>query len=117
MNPYVDLGLTLHYFFTRKVLFVRYSSAFIGFPGGFGTLDELFEVLTLRQTEKIQAFPVILVGTDYWRGLLDWLTDPMCRDGRIEAVDIERIVCTDDFDEIIEVVEAADHRRPRTSPN
>ena len=69
LNPYVDLPLMFHYFFTRKVMFVRYACAFVCLPGGFGTLDELFEVLTLRQTQKIRARPVILVGTDYWRGL------------------------------------------------
>jgi uncharacterized protein (TIGR00730 family) len=112
-NPYVDLPLTFHYFFTRKVMFVRYASAFVCFPGGFGTLDELFEVLTLRQTEKIHSFPVILVGTEYWRGLLDWLSDPVCREGKIHPLDIERIVCTDDHDEVVRIVEAAEHRRPR----
>src|SRR3954465_9113872 len=94
MNPYVDLGLTLHYFFTRKVLFVRYSSAFVCFPGGFGTLDELFEVLPLRQTGKIRDFPVILVGSDYWRGLFDWLKDPVAAEGKIAPEDVEQIVCT-----------------------
>jgi uncharacterized protein (TIGR00730 family) len=113
MNPYVDLGLTLHYFFTRKVLFVRYSSAFVCFPGGFGTLDELFEVLTLRQTGKIQAFPIVLFGSDYWRGLFDWLTDPVSRDAKIEPVDVERIVCTDDPDEVVRIIGEAEHRRPR----
>ena len=68
MNPYVDLGLDFHYFFVRKVMFVRYASGFVVFPGGFGTLDELFEALTLIQTDKIVHFPVVLVGTDYWRG-------------------------------------------------
>ncbi|HVL94394.1 MAG TPA: TIGR00730 family Rossman fold protein [Solirubrobacteraceae bacterium] len=115
MNQYVDLPLTFHYFFTRKVMFVRYSSAFVALPGGFGTLDELFEVLTLRQTEKIQGFPVILVGTDYWRGLVEWLRDPLCRDGKIVEADVEQIVVTDDFDEVIDVVCAAEHRRPRVA--
>jgi uncharacterized protein (TIGR00730 family) len=115
MNDYVGLGLTLHYFFTRKVLFVRYASAFVCFPGGFGTLDELFEVLTLRQTGKISAFPVILVGTDYWRGLVDWLTDRVATEGKIAPVDVERLVVTDDLDEIVQVVEAAEHRRPRVA--
>ena len=113
MNAFVDVGFTLHYFFTRKVLFVRYSSAFVCFPGGFGTLDELFEVLTLRQNHKIQAFPVVLFGTRYWRGLLDWLRDPVCAEGKIAPQDVERIVCTDDPDEVLRVVEDAEHRRPR----
>jgi uncharacterized protein (TIGR00730 family) len=115
VNAYVDLPLMFHYFFTRKVMFVRYASAFVAFPGGFGTLDELFEVLTLRQTHKIQHFPVILIGTRYWRGLLDWLSDPVCVEGKIDPVDLERISCTDDLDEVMALVEAADHRRPRAA--
>jgi uncharacterized protein (TIGR00730 family) len=115
MNAYVDVGLTLHYFFTRKVLFVRYASAFVGFPGGFGTLDETFEVLTLRQTGKIRAFPVVLVGTGYWNGLLDWLEQPVRAEGKIDDSDVARIVCTDDLDEVVEIVEAAEHRRPRAA--
>jgi uncharacterized protein (TIGR00730 family) len=115
MNEYVDVGLTLHYFFTRKVLFVRYASAFVGFPGGFGTLDETFEVLTLRQTGKIRAFPVVLVGTEYWRGLIDWLEQPVRAEGKIDDADVARIRCTDDLDEVVEIVEAAEHRRPRAA--
>jgi uncharacterized protein (TIGR00730 family) len=113
LNRYVTLPLNFHYFFTRKVMFVRYASAFVAFPGGFGTFDELFEVLTLRQTGKIQAFPVVLVDTQYWRGLIDWLCDPVQAEGKIVAADVDQIVVTDDFDEVLEVVEAADHRRPR----
>src|SRR5207253_9410385 len=73
MNPYVDLPLTFHYFFTRKVMFVRYACAFVCLPGGFGTLDELFEALTLIQTGELRHFPVVLVERSHWRGLLDWL--------------------------------------------
>jgi uncharacterized protein (TIGR00730 family) len=118
MNPYVDehLALTLHYFFTRKVLFVRYASAFVCFPGGFGTLDELFEVLTLRQTGKIAAFPVILVGKRYWQGLIEWLIDPVCREGKIAPEDVDRLTWTDDLDEVVRIIEAAEHRRPRRQP-
>jgi uncharacterized protein (TIGR00730 family) len=113
MNAWVDVGLTFHYFFTRKVMFVRYASAFVCLPGGFGTIDELFEVLTLRQTEKIQAFPVVLVGTDYWCGLIDWLRDRLCAEGKIAEADVREIVVTDDHDEVLAVIEAAEHRRPR----
>ena len=113
LNPYVDLPLTFHYFFTRKVMFVRYASAFVVMPGGFGTLDELFEALTLRQTGKIRTFPVILYGTAYWGGLVDWMSEVMCAQGKIEPEDIERLVVTDDMDEIVECVSAAEHRRPR----
>ena len=73
LNPYVDVGMEFHYFFARKVMFVRYASALVGLPGGFGTLDELFEALVLIQTDKVRHFPVVLVGTEYWGGLLGWL--------------------------------------------
>jgi uncharacterized protein (TIGR00730 family) len=118
LNDYVDpgLGLTMHYFFTRKVMFVRYASAFVCFPGGFGTLDELFEVLTLRQTGKIVSFPVVLIGKAYWQGLIDWLIDPVCREGKIAPEDVDRITWTDDLDEVVRIVEAAEHRRPRREP-
>ena len=101
MNRFVDLPLMFHYFFTRKVMFVRYACAFVVLPGGFGTLDELFEVLTLRQTEKIRARPVILVGTDYWGGLVSWLKDPVHRDGKISTADVEDLLCTDDLDAVV----------------
>jgi len=107
VNPYVDLPLMFHYFFTRKVMFVRYACAFVCFPGGFGTLDELFEVLTLRQTAKIRSRPVILVGTTYWRGLLDWLEDPVRVTGKIDAADVEELACTDDLDEVVRIVIAS----------
>ena len=76
-NPYCDISLQFHYFFARKIMFVRYASGFVVFPGGFGTMDELFEALTLIQTGKITEFPVVLVGSDYWRGLVDWLCERM----------------------------------------
>jgi len=113
-NPYVDISLVFHYFFTRKVMFVRYASAFVVFPGGFGTFDELFEALTLRQTGKIKAFPVVLVGTDYWCGLIEWLRDTVLADGKISDFDVDDLEVTDDLDRVIEIVEAAEHRRPRT---
>ena len=116
INPYVDLPLHFHYFFTRKVMFVRYASAFVAMPGGFGTLDELFEVLTLRQTEKIQAFPVVLVGMDYWSGLIDWLRDRLYAEGKIAEADIREIVVTDDHAHVLSIIEAAEHRRPRIAP-
>src|SRR3954452_22499458 len=80
MNEYVDLALNFHYFFTRKVMFVRYASGFVVFPGGFGTMDELFDASTLRQTGKIRYFPVVLLGSDYWSGLIDWLRASMLED-------------------------------------
>ena len=114
-NPWVDLPLTFHYFFARKVMFVRYASAFVVFPGGFGTLDELFEAATLRQTGKIHHFPVVLVGKAFWQGLVDWLCGPVLEGGKIAPEDIERLVLTDDLDEVVELLETADHRAPRTT--
>jgi uncharacterized protein (TIGR00730 family) len=114
-NDWVELGLTFHYFFARKVMFVRYASAFVVFPGGFGTLDELFEAATLRQTGKIRDFPIVLVGGAYWQGLVDWLRGPVLAGGKIAAEDVERLVVTDDLDEVLEIVEAADHRTPRAA--
>src|ERR687894_2103647 len=82
-NPYCDIALDFHYFFARKIMFVRYASGFVVFPGGFGTMDELWEALTLIQTGKITEFPVILVGSEYWQGLLDWMGEQMLADGYI----------------------------------
>jgi uncharacterized protein (TIGR00730 family) len=113
MNPYVDVGLTFHYFFARKVMFVRYASAFVAFPGGFGTLDELFEAATLRQTHKIRHFPIVLLGSDYWRGLLDWLRDPVLREGKIAPEDVDRLQLVDEPSEVLEILEDVEHRRPR----
>jgi uncharacterized protein (TIGR00730 family) len=113
MNEYVDLALNFHYFFTRKVMFVRYASGFVVFPGGFGTMDELFEAATLRQTEKIRYFPIVLVGSDYWSGLVQWLRDSMLADRYIAEPDLEAIAVCDDLDRVIEIVEDVEHRRPR----
>jgi uncharacterized protein (TIGR00730 family) len=113
MNEHVDLALNFHYFFTRKVMFVRYASGFVVFPGGFGTMDELFEAATLRQTEKIRYFPIVLVGTDYWDGLVSWLRRSMLADRYIAEADLEAIAVCDDLDRVIEIVEDVEHRRPR----
>jgi uncharacterized protein (TIGR00730 family) len=115
MNAWVDVGLTFHYFFTRKVMFVRYASAFVVFPGGFGTLDEMFEAATLRQTGKIRHFPILLVGSDYWQGLADWLSGPVLAGGKIDPHDVERLQVIDDLDEIVAICEGADHRTPRAA--
>ena len=87
LNPYVDIELEFHYFFARKIMFVRYASGFVVFPGGYGTLDELFESLTLIQTDKIREFPVVLVGSDYWRGLVDWVGERLLGEGKISPGD------------------------------
>jgi uncharacterized protein (TIGR00730 family) len=113
MNPWVELGLEFHYFFTRKVMFVRYASGFVVFPGGFGTLDELCEALTLIQTGKIRNFPVILMGREYWRGLLDWIVERPLGEDKISAEDVELYTLTDDPDEVCEILQSAAHRQAR----
>jgi len=106
-SPWVNQPLDFHYFFCRKVMFVRYANAFVVMPGGFGTFDELFEALCLIQTQKIRSFPVILVGTGYWAGLVDWLRERAVGEGKIDAGDIDLLHLTDDLDEVIERVERA----------
>ena len=113
MNDYVDLALNFHYFFTRKVMFVRYASGFVVFPGGFGTMDELFEAATLRQTEKIRYFPIVLVDSGYWDGLVSWLRGSMLADGYINEPDLDAVAVCDDPERVIEIVEDVEHRRPR----
>jgi uncharacterized protein (TIGR00730 family) len=115
LNPYVDVDLTFHYFFTRKVMFVRYASGFVVFPGGFGTLDELFEAATLRQTEKIRYFPIVLMGSDYWGGLTRWLRDSVAADGNIALSDVTTLRVCDKIEPAIELLEDTEHRRPRAA--
>ncbi len=104
MNRYVDLGVNFRYFFARKTMFVKYAEGFVVLPGGFGTFDELFEALTLVQTHKVTEFPIILLGSDYWAGLLDWLRGPVLSRGTISAVDLELLRVTDDADEAVKIV-------------
>jgi uncharacterized protein (TIGR00730 family) len=115
LNPYVDVGLTFHYFFTRKVMFVRYASGFVVFPGGFGTLDELFEAATLRQTQKIRYFPIVLFDSAYWQGLIDWLHASVEAEGNISRVDVESLLVTDSFEDCHGALDDVEHRRPRRS--
>jgi uncharacterized protein (TIGR00730 family) len=104
MNSYVDLPLDFHYFFTRKLMFVRYASGFVVLPGGFGTLDELFEAVTLIQTRRIRSFPVVLFGTDYWAGLLDWIEGRLAAEGKIAPADVALMSVTDDPDEVVRTI-------------
>jgi uncharacterized protein (TIGR00730 family) len=104
LSPYVDTGIRFRYFFCRKTSFVKYSSAFVIFPGGYGTLDELFEALTLVQTHKIQNFPVVLFGSKYWRGLLNWLQETMVPCGTILPADLDLLHVTDDPDEVVRYI-------------
>jgi uncharacterized protein (TIGR00730 family) len=112
LNPYVDIGLEFRHFFARKVMFVRYACAFVICPGGFGTLDELFEALTLIQTRTIRDFPVILLGAGEWDGLLDWLRQRALADGRISPADLDSMSRADGAEEVLELVQEG-HRRQR----
>jgi uncharacterized protein (TIGR00730 family) len=104
INPYVNVPLSFRYFFVRKMMFVKYAEAFVVFPGGFGTLDELFESLTLIQTGKLKHFPVILFGSAYWRGLVDWLRSPMLDEGKIKAEDLQLMEVTDSIDRALQII-------------
>jgi uncharacterized protein (TIGR00730 family) len=115
LNGHLDIALEFHYFFARKIMFVRYASGFVVFPGGFGTLDELFESLTLIQTGKVRNFPVILVGTDYWRDLFEWLRDRVLAEGKISPHDVDLVTVTDDPAEVRERLMSAAHRQARAS--
>ncbi|GAA2362076.1 cytokinin riboside 5'-monophosphate phosphoribohydrolase [Catellatospora methionotrophica] len=108
MNEWVDIGIDFRYFFVRKTMFVKYAQAFVVLPGGMGTMDELFEALTLVQTEKVTRFPVVMMGTAYWSGLLAWMRETMLTDGKISAADLDLIICTDDVDEAVEHIAHAD---------
>ncbi|WP_347350614.1 TIGR00730 family Rossman fold protein [Intrasporangium sp.] len=110
LNPYVDLGINFRYFFARKTMFVKYSQGFIVLPGGYGTLDEVFEALTLAQTRKVTDFPLVLLGKDYWRGLIDWLQDGPLAKGMIDAGDVARLTLTDDPAEAVRLVQT--HAEP-----
>ena len=104
-NEYLTLSLKFKYFFVRKMMFVKYSDAFIIFPGGFGTLDELFEALTLIQTRKIHNFPVVLFGSRYWKPMLDWLRGPMLKEGKIVEEDFRRLHVTDSPSEVVDIIQ------------
>jgi uncharacterized protein (TIGR00730 family) len=107
LNDWVDLGINFRYFFTRKTMFVKYSQAFVCLPGGFGTLDELFEALTLVQTKKVTKFPVVLLGTEYWGGLYDWIARTVLEGGKIGENDVKLLHLTDEVDDAVKVVHEA----------
>jgi uncharacterized protein (TIGR00730 family) len=115
LNAYVDIGLRFRHFFARKVMFVRYASAFVIAPGGLGTLDELFEALTLIQTSTIRHFPVILLDRHEWDGLLEWLSARALADGRIEVADLNAIHAVSEPEEVVEIVAAAHERQRATA--
>ncbi len=112
LNDYVDIGIEFRYFFARKTMFVKYAQAFVIAPGGFGTLDELFEALTLVQTRKVTRFPVVLLGTDYWRGLFGWIRDTVLPGGKVDPDDLSLLAMTDSAEEAVDIiVQAAEQRR------
>jgi uncharacterized protein (TIGR00730 family) len=113
LNDYVDIGIEFRYFFVRKTMFVKYSQAFVVLPGGFGTLDELFEAITLVQTKKITRFPIVLVGTAFWGGLLDWIKNQMLPAGKISQEDMDLVSVTDDPAEVVELVRRAHETQER----
>ncbi|GGI57326.1 TIGR00730 family Rossman fold protein [Winogradskyella haliclonae] len=117
-NPYIDSDkvLDFDYFFVRKVMFVKYSQGFVVMPGGFGTLDELFEAITLIQTHKIDTFPIILVGTKFWSGLVDWVKNTLLTEGNISAKDLDLIHVVDTADEVISILNAF-YKESELSPN
>jgi uncharacterized protein (TIGR00730 family) len=115
LNEYVDLGLNFRYFFVRKTMFVKYSQGFVVLPGGFGTLDELFEALTLVQTRKVTRFPVVLFGSAYWSGLLDWLRHAVVAEGKASRADLELIHVTDDVDEVMKILAESQVRNGGTA--
>jgi uncharacterized protein (TIGR00730 family) len=108
LNDWVDIGIDFRYFFVRKTMFVKYAQAFVVLPGGFGTLDELFEAITLVQTKKVTRFPVILMGVEYWAGLLDWMKQRMLDEGKVSAMDLDLIQVTDDVAEAVRIITDAD---------
>src|SRR5438445_6262459 len=110
-NQYVDLGIEFHYFFVRKMMFVKYAEAFVIFPGGLGTLDELFEALTLIQTGKIIHFPVILFGSSYWQGLKQWIQDRVLKEGKVAPADLDLLMTTDEPEQVCEVIESFNQRK------
>jgi len=117
-NPYIDAdkSLDFDYFFVRKVMFVKYSQGFVVMPGGFGTLDELFEAITLIQTHKIGKFPIILVGSDFWTGLMDWIQQVMLKEGNISAEDLDLVKIVDTPAEVVEIIDSF-YKGHTLSPN
>ena len=113
LNEWVDSGVNFRYFFVRKTMFVKYTQGFVVLPGGLGTLDELFEAMTLVQTQKVTSFPIILMGVDYWRGLVDWLRATVLAEGKIAEADLDMLTLTDDVDEAVALLRAAREVHPK----
>ena len=114
LNDWVDLGISFRYFFVRKTMFVKYACAFVVLPGGYGTMDELFEALTLVQTGKVTMFPIVLVGSSYWGGLVTWLREVLVTSGTISPPDVDLLHVTDDVDEAVRIVQEAEAQAGRS---
>jgi uncharacterized protein (TIGR00730 family) len=109
LNEYVEIGLEFRYFFVRKTMFIKYSQALVVLPGGFGTLDELFEALTLVQTGKITKYPTVMVGSEYWSGLVSWINDTLVAQGKVAVSDMQLFRIADDPEEVVQIIKDA-HR-------
>src|SRR6202020_969894 len=107
LNDYVDIGIEFRYFFVRKTIFIKYSQAFVVMPGGFGTLDELFEAVTLVETGKITRFPIVLVGSSYWGGLIAWLKERVLVEGKISGAELELLTVVDSAEDVVQVITQA----------
>jgi hypothetical protein len=108
MNEWVDLGMVFRYFFARKTCFLKYSIGYVGFPGGYGTLDEIFEAVTMIQTGKITGFPLVLFGSEHWTPMLEWVTGTLLEDGKISPADVELFQVTDDPEEVVAIIREAE---------
>ncbi len=117
LNEWVDIGINFRYFFARKTMFVKYAQGFVSLPGGFGTFDEIFEAITLVQTQKVTSFPIVLLGSAYWGGLLDWVRDVVMAEGKVSAKDIALLKVTDDVDEAVAIMVEAREERARSWPD
>ncbi len=117
LNPWVDLGMNFRYFFVRKTMFVKYAVGFVCLPGGLATLDELFEALTLVQTKKVVRFPIVLVGTEFWAGLLDWMRDVLVARGMIAAGDFDLLTVVDEPEDVVAAIHATAVARPSDRPS
>ncbi len=116
LNEWVDIGINFRYFFARKTMFVKYAEGFIALPGGFGTFDEVFEAVTLVQTQKVTSFPIVLLGTRYWGGLIDWVRDVVLADGKVGDKDLDLLQVTDDVEEAVSIMVAARQQRGGDQP-
>ncbi len=116
LNRWVDIGVNFRYFFARKTMFVKYAQGFIALPGGFGTFDEIFEAVTLVQTQKVTSFPIVLLGTAYWGGLVDWVRDVVLAAGKVSEKDLGLLQLTDDVDEAVSIMRDARAERERSWP-